>query len=87
MHPRVCNPMVSITLHVTLGPLPVILANVPDDLNNLVTERHVNQAQLWAIFLTYLPSTRRPPYTVPSGWIWVWHKAHEEVIWEVVSLR
>ena len=79
--------MGNITLHVTLGSMPRLLEDVPVDLNDLVIERGVNQVQLWAIFMAYWPSLRLPPYTIPTGWIWVWHRVPGGIVWEVIGIR
>ena len=83
----ICNPMAAITSMLTLGPMPDVVEQLPEDLNVLAQERNVNQATVWGTFMTYWPSHRVLPYTIPEGWIWVWHWSMGGEIWEVVGLR
>ena len=56
--PGVYYPLVNITMMVKVGPMPINLEEVPEDLNPLATERNVNEAGFWAIFMCYWPSLR-----------------------------
>ena len=85
--PGVCNPIAALTILVELSPMPALLEEVPADLEEIRDERHINQAVIWDITMFLWPSLRVPPYAIPQGWIWVWHREGDHEIWSVLGLR
>ena len=72
---------------ISLGPIPKDAEELPDNLNEISYERHVNNVgDLWHLLMYFWPSCMLPSYPVSEGWIWVWHAEGEEIVWELANI-
>ena len=53
--PGVCNPIAALTILVELSPMPALVEEVPEDVEELRDERHINQAVIWDITMFLWP--------------------------------
>ena len=71
-NPDNLNHMDHVNTLVRLGPMPVMLRDLPNDLGELRNAICINEAQIRYRTAVIWPSNIQPPYSVSEGWLWIW---------------